>query len=183
MNDSLRKWYFKLVKECRRCELWKTRRNVVIGRGQVPADILFLGEAPGEMEDMLGEPFVGPSGRVLNDLLTLSGLGAYSYYVTNCVMCRPVDPEGGNREPSGSEIEDCMKHVEVIYETITPKVVVCLGAVALKYYLKRWKGVEVFHCFHPAFLLKNGEGTPSWTHNVRVFEDVVSYLKNLKREG
>jgi len=148
------------IKNCKRCELYKTRRNVVIGRGDLPCDILFIGEAPGRAEDMRGRAFVGPSGRVLREAIKgaykLAHLsdGDFKMFFTNTILCRPHDENGDNRQPTKNEMEACFFNVEQIYIEAKPKVVVYIGKVAEMEYSKRIPGGVPIQ--HPAYILRRG---------------------------
>lgn len=145
---------------CTKCKLHHYRRKIVTGRGQVPADILFIGEAPGKSEDLLGCPFVGPSGKLLESLFHEAakdaGLVAIpSHYITNTVFCRPTDEfMGQNREPEREEVLACMPNVMRIYKRVEPKIVVFIGKVSERYYGKEFPMSSSI--YHPAFLLRGG---------------------------
>lgn len=145
---------------CERCPLHAFRRNVIFGRGDVPCDILMVGEAPGKAEDLLGIPFVGPSGRILNAAIDkariLAGLAvAPRIFITNICACRPTDEfQGANREPTGEEAWACWERLERTYADCRPRRVALLGAVAKKYGHKAWPEAHVF--VHPAYILRAG---------------------------
>ena len=115
-----------LIKCCEKCDLCKTRTNIVAGDGNPNAKILFVGEAPGRYEDLQGRTFEGQSGKVLDKLLTNIGLCRKDIYIANILKCRP--PE--NRDPSPSEQEMCMPYLRAQFKLIKPKMVVCLGRIA-----------------------------------------------------
>lgn len=161
------------VKACRKCELWKNRKNAVPGEGNYDASTLFVGEAPGYWEDMKGTPFVGAAGKVLDSLLAEINLSRSKVYITNMVKCRP--PE--NRDPSLIEINTCTPYLSRQIKIIQPKIVVTLGRHATSYILSeaglqkgvsitRLRGrvfsaklfelpVTVLPTFHPAAVLHN----------------------------
>lgn len=114
------------VGRCTRCPLCRTRRNPVMGRGNLEGDILFIAEAPGNSEDRDGIPFTGPSGKILDELLEGAGMSRQEIYLTNVVKCHPP----GNRDPRPEEQEACIVYLK--HETILlrPKIIVCLGRVA-----------------------------------------------------
>ncbi len=149
-------------KKCRRCGLWAIRRNVVYGSGQLPADILFVGEAPGKEEDLLGEPFVGPSGRLLrraiSDALRMAGKDPENpptIYITNIVACRPSDSRGGpNRAPIIEESNACSPRLAEIASECKPRLVVLLGKVAQRECHQMFP--RALALVHPAFLLRSG---------------------------
>lgn len=150
--------------ECKGCELYKTRTNLVFGVGNKKADIMFIGEAPGESEDQQGEPFVGASGKLLDKYFTAVGLPRESVYIANILKCRPPH----NRDPLPEEEEVCINHLRAQLALIKPKYIVCLGRVAAKRIIKEdfritaehgvWfkKGAyEICAVYHPSALLRD----------------------------
>jgi len=113
---------------CQRCKLSKTRTNVVFGVGNPTADIMFIGEGPGEQEDLKGEPFVGAAGHLLDDMLSIIDLDRNNIYIANIVKCRPPR----NRDPEESEQDACIGYLEAQISLIRPKIIVCLGRIAAK---------------------------------------------------
>ena len=112
---------------CDRCPLAPTRTNVVFGAGQTDAEVMFVGEGPGEHEDLQGEPFVGRAGQLLDDMLSLIGLSRKSnFYIANIVKCRPPQ----NRDPLGNEQDACFPWLEEQIALLQPKIIICLGRVA-----------------------------------------------------
>lgn len=111
---------------CRRCGLCETRTNVVFGVGKPDAEVLFIGEGPGEQEDLQGEPFVGRAGKLLDDMLELIDLDRSKVYIANMVKCRPPK----NRDPLNIEQEACSKWLKAQIALIRPKIIVCLGRIA-----------------------------------------------------
>ena len=111
---------------CQRCALAQTRKNVVVGRGNRNAPILFVGEGPGAQEDEQGIPFVGQAGKLLDLALEACGFPPDLYYIANVVKCRPPQ----NRNPLREETEACMPYLREQFRLIKPKIVVCLGSVA-----------------------------------------------------
>ncbi len=126
------------AKGCVRCALSTGRTQVVFGVGHPAADLLFVGEAPGQQEDLQGEPFVGRSGRLLDRLvLEEMGLTRDRFYIANTVKCRPP----GNRDPGAAEIAACRPWLEAQLDLIDPKVVVTLGNFAAKLLLETTEGI------------------------------------------
>ena len=122
------------VIECRRCpELCESRSRIVNGAGPSDADLLFVGEAPGEKEDAQGEPFVGRSGSILDGALRDQGLDRADVRISNCVRCRPP----GNRDPKKGELENCREYLEREIDAVDPEVVVTLGKVPSEHLLGR----------------------------------------------
>lgn len=150
--------------QCMRCDLGKTRRNIVIGRGNTEAPLMMIGEGPGEQEDLQGLPFVGPAGKLLDLLLDALMIKREDYYIANIVKCRPPS----NRVPMDEEAEKCLPFLRNQVALIRPKVIVCLGSTAMKYIIDRnakitqirgqWierKGYWIMPTFHPAALLRD----------------------------
>ena len=151
-------------KNCSRCDLSKTRNNVVIGRGSYRAPIVMVGEGPGQQEDESGVPFVGAAGQLLDLLLEAQGFLDEDYYICNIVKCRPP----GNRIPLEEEARTCLPFLRSQVRLIEPEIIVCLGATALKYliggeekisqvrgnWIKRGKFLFM-PTFHPAALLRD----------------------------
>ena len=166
---------------CKGCELYRTRNNLVFGAGNQNADIFFIGEGPGENEDREGMPFVGRSGKLLDETLNKFGLSKdKNIYIANMVKCRP--PE--NRDPKKDEVTACIGFLKEQIEAVNPKVVVCLGRVAASYFLGKDFKVTKQHgefkeidgrlftaTFHPAAILRNINNKP-------LFEADIEKIKN-----
>lgn len=168
------------VTECTRCaDLVGSRSQIVNGDGPEDADVLFVGEAPGESEDEEGVPFVGRSGDVLDDELRDAGLPRADVRITNCVRCRP--PE--NRDPSQEELANCRPYLEREIELVDPEVVVTLGKVPGEHLLDRDVAVtgeagsvervelggeprEVLICLHPAATLYDASQRETFTKTI-----------------
>jgi uracil-DNA glycosylase family 4 len=167
--------------DCTRCGLHQFRRSIVFGRGKLPAKLLFVGEAPGKSEDLTGEPFIGPSGRLLNAAIDLgckfAGITeAPSYFITNVVACRPTDEmNGDNRQPTQEEAWCCWKRLEKTFSDVNPQRVVLLGQVAKQALKKAFP--DAIHLPHPAYLLRlGGIGCPAFTAFAR---DLSAIFKEL----
>lgn len=151
--------------DCHRCPLGQTRTNLVFGVGNPEADILFVGEGPGEQEDLKGEPFVGKAGMLLDKMLACIGMDRKeNVYIANIVKCRPPH----NRDPLPEERQACIPYLRAQTKLIRPKIIVCLGKVAAttlidpSFSIMRshgvWyerKGFWMIATFHPAALLRN----------------------------
>lgn len=154
---------------CRRCALADGRTNVVFGVGDPQADLMFVGEGPGQQEDLKGEPFVGRSGQLLDRLMAEEiGIGRDRVYIANVVKCRPP----GNRDPLPGEIAECRPYLEQQIELIGPKVIVTLGNFASKLLLDTAEGITrlrgrsypypnrpdtvIVPTFHPSAALRGG---------------------------
>ena len=157
---------------CRKCRLWETRTNVVIGVGNRNADIMFVGEGPGQQEDLQGEPFVGPAGKLLDKMLASIGLDREKVYIANIVKCRPP----GNRDPHDDEQEACMNYLRYLLMLVKTKIIVCLGIIAATAIIDKdfkitrqhgqWterKGYWFIATYHPSALLRDeSKKRPAW---------------------
>ena len=154
----------EVVKQCRKCRLCETRKNVVFGVGNREADIMFIGEGPGADEDAQGEPVVGKAGKLMNMAFDMLGIKREEVYIANIVKCRPPN----NRNPQDDEAENCLDYLRNQVILIKPKIIVLLGSVALKNVLGKeygitasrgkWlerKGILYMPTWHPAALLRD----------------------------
>lgn len=140
----LAKW-----KTCSLCYLHATRLHVVQVRGKIPCDILFVGEAPGESEDVIGSPFVGPAGQLLDTIIANAIPNSYKLAFTNLVACIPREDDGGKAtEPDTSCIKACSKRLEELVQLAKPKAVVAVGKLAAKH------ANHSHAIIHPAALLR-----------------------------
>ena len=172
---------------CTACGLAETRTQVVFGVGDPQADLLFVGEGPGEQEDLQGEPFVGRAGQLLTRLIEGIGLTRADVYIANVVKCRPP----GNRDPQPVEIETCRPYLEAQLGFISPTVVVTLGNFATKLLLETKEGITklrgrefpfrdgavLIPALHPSAVLRNGGGALAQTR-----ADFVGVKRALARE-
>jgi uracil-DNA glycosylase len=162
----------------------KTRRNVVFGEGTDMARLLFVGEAPGEEEDLQGRPFVGKAGKLLDQMIDRIGLRREQVYICNVLKCRPPD----NRDPEPGEVEACKEYLFSQLELIRPKVICTLGRHAyntlfgvderitrIRGVLTTYKGTRLLPTYHPSFLLRNADRVKE------AWED-MERLKQLLRE-
>ena len=154
---------------CRSCGLCESRTNVVFGVGDPNAEVLFVGEAPGEREDALGEPFVGKAGQLLDDMLAMIGLSRDRIYITNSIKCRPPQ----NRDPLNTEKEACAPYLQKQLQLMDPKIIVCLGRISAMEMIKPDFKITQEHgqffekngrlmtaIYHPAALLRDGGKKP-----------------------
>lgn len=154
----------QVLGDCTRCKLHAGRRNIVFGVGDPAARMMFIGEGPGAEEDATGEPFVGRAGKKLNEIISSVGLSRDEVYIANIVKCRPP----ANRDPQPDEIAICSPFLFAQIDTISPRVIVTLGAPASKTLLgvrtgiKRlrgswhtFRGIPLMPTFHPAYLLRS----------------------------
>jgi len=159
------------VAVCRRCGLCEGRNHSVLGIGDRQAKWLFVGEGPGRNEDLCGEPFVGPAGKLLDNMLAAMGLRrGDNAYIANVVKCRPTDGNGRDRPPSAAEIATCMPYLQRQIALIKPAIIVALGKTAalsllqldpatpvasLRGKVHRHAGLPLIVTYHPAYLLRN----------------------------
>ena len=149
---------------CQKCELHKTRTNMVFGVGNPNSPIVFVGEGPGEQEDLKGEPFVGPAGKLLDIMLEIIDLDRSSTYICNIVKCRPPH----NRDPLPEEQAACEVWLNNQLHLISPKIIVCLGRIAAKKLIDpdfritkqhgQWyesNGIDYTAIYHPSALLRD----------------------------
>ncbi|MCX8021985.1 MAG: uracil-DNA glycosylase [Syntrophorhabdaceae bacterium] len=154
----------KSVLSCRKCALADTRLNVVFGEGNIRADIVFVGEAPGEEEDLQGRPFVGRAGKLLDRLIERAGLKREDVYICNVLKCRPPN----NRDPEPREVEACKGYLFSLLDLIKPKMICTLGRHAYNTLLgveesitrvrgnmSSYRGIPLLPTYHPSFLLRN----------------------------
>ena len=173
------------VKICKKCNLCSTRKNAVPGEGNVNADIVFIGEAPGKNEDLHGRPFVGAAGKKLDDALENSGLARNDVYITNIVKCKPPK----NRIPNYEEKTMCSNYLEHELSIINPKIICLLGNTAFNTILE---GNEIsknhgkliykekrtyFVTFHPAAIIYNQKLEKVFKNDIK---KLVKTLRKLK---
>lgn len=170
------------IVDCQRCELGPIRTNLVFGEGNPKADLVFVGEAPGQQEDKQGRPFVGRAGQLLTRIIEAMGLKRQDVYICNILKCRPP----GNRNPKPAEIKACEPFLLQQLDVIRPKVICALGTFAAKTLLNTdvpisllrgkfhsYHGIKLMPTYHPAYLLRN-PGSKK-----QVWEDVQMIMKEL----
>ncbi|OQX85892.1 MAG: uracil-DNA glycosylase [Candidatus Omnitrophica bacterium 4484_70.2] len=194
--DSLEKIKDEVL-NCKRCPLYKTRKNPVVGEGSVQAKIMFVGEAPGKNEDEKGVPFCGKAGKVLDELLNMIGIERREIYITNILKCRPPN----NRNPEEEEIISCTPFLDRQIRLIEPEVICCLGNFSTRYIMRKFgfenvsgisrlhgkvfhfKKIKIIPLYHPAVATYNpGMGKileEDFKKIKKVLEDEVkdSYIK------
>jgi DNA polymerase len=169
--------------DCAKCELGKTRTNLVFGVGNEHADLMFVGEGPGEQEDLQGLPFVGRAGKLLDDMLAMFDLKREDVYIANIVKCRPPR----NRDPLPDEQDACYPWLAQQLALVKPKLVVCLGRIAAMRLIDphyritqqhgQWvsrDGMEITAIYHPAALLRDPRRRPE------AFDDMKEIAARLK---
>ena len=168
---------------CDRCSLRENRTKSVFGVGNRNSDIMFVGEGPGQQEDLQGVPFVGPAGKFLDDMLRIIDLDRTNCYIANVVKCRPP----GNRDPYPDEQEACIGYLRQQFTLVKPQIIVCLGRIAAQRIITpdyqitkehgQWRcrnGIWMTALYHPSALLRD-PGKRSDT-----FDDLLSIRKKLK---
>jgi uracil-DNA glycosylase, family 4 len=174
-------------KKCKKCSLCETRHNVVLGTGNPKSKVLFVGEAPGENEDLQGEPFVGRGGKLLDKMLAAVDLDRKkNIYIANIVKCRPPN----NRDPKQEEQAACIDWLRNQFKLIEPKIVVCLGRVAAMKMIKEdikitkehgiffeKNGILMMGTLHPAAILRNPLSKPA------AFEDYLKLREKIDELG
>ena len=153
-----------LCQRCQNCPLGETRTKLVFGVGNRQADVMLIGEGPGEQEDLQGEPFVGPAGKLLDLMLSVVDLSRERVYIANIVKCRPPR----NRDPLNIEQEACIGYLRAQTALVRPKIIVCLGRIAAQRIIDRnfritkqhvqWSeraGVQMTAIYHPSALLRD----------------------------
>lgn len=174
----------KNIAGCQKCELCKHRNNIVIGEGNLNADLMFIGEGPGAEEDKEGRPFVGKAGILMNNAFTGLGIKREDCYITNVVKCRPDN----NRNPKTEEADACKDYLRSQVMIIKPKIIVLLGSVALKNIIDeslsitrargKWievKGIKYMPTYHPAALLRDE------AKKIDFWNDLKLVLEELKK--
>lgn len=152
------------VKGCTKCVLCETRTQTVFGEGDVDAQLFFIGEGPGENEDLSGRPFVGRAGQLLDKMIAAMGLKREQVYIANIVKCRPP----GNRAPAPEETTACTPYLVEQIQTVRPRVIVTLGHPAARFMLETkqtmgrlrgnwhaWRGIKLMPTFHPSYVLRS----------------------------
>lgn len=169
--------------DCTRCSLCETRNHVVFGVGNPNADIMFIGEGPGEQEDLKGEPFVGPAGKLLDDMLSIIDLDRSKIYIANIVKCRPPR----NRDPLDEEQLACLDYLRNQVALVKPKIIVCLGRIAATRLIRpdfritrehgTWterNGLYFTAIYHPSALLRDVSKRPE------TFDDLLAIREKAK---
>lgn len=176
----------RLAHDCQACRLRSTCQQVVFGDGNPHARIMFIGEGPGQDEDIQGKPFVGKAGQLLNKILEAAEFSRPEVYIANVVKCRPP----GNRLPNPDEVQACRNFLEAQIRLISPSIIVCLGAAASKAVIDpkaqisvmrgKWftrQGIKIIATYHPAALLRTESyKRPTWED----FKQIRDEYKRIK---
>ena len=172
---------------CRKCGLCDHRHNVVFGIGNEQADIMLIGEGPGEQEDLSGIPFVGPAGKLLDDMLSIIDLYRdENCYIANIVKCRPPR----NRDPHDDEQDACIAYLQQQIRLVNPRIIVCLGRIAAQRLIRKdfritrehgtWEkidGIWYTATYHPSALLRDESKRPD------AFQDLLSIRRKSVETG
>ncbi len=178
----------KIVINCKKCELYKNKKKVVFGQGNVNTKIIFIGEGPGKEEDEKGVPFCGKAGKILENLLNSIKLKREEIYITNVIKCRPPK----NRKPKKEEIEKCSEYLLKQIKIINPEIIVCLGEVPFRFIskvfnLKETKRLSKIHgriikidnkkiipFFHPAYAIYNPKSLDIMKNDFKKLIEVIT---------
>ncbi len=168
--------------DCQNCSLGAHRTNMVFGVGPHDAEVLFVGEGPGQQEDLQGEPFVGAAGHFLDDMLSIIGLGRHNCYIANIVKCRPPQ----NRDPLPEEQNACIPWLRMQTKLIKPKIIVCLGRIAAMKLIRedfritrehgQWTqkgGIWFTALYHPSALLRDESKRPETFRDLKILREKV----------
>lgn len=185
----------RLIKKCNKCKISKKRKNTIPGDGSLDSKIIFIGEAPGYKEDIVGKPFVGRAGKIFDELLNTIGIKREKIFITNVLKCRPPK----NRNPLKIEIENCKKYLDLQIELIKPKIIVTLGNFATLYIFNKYnlkyetiskvhgkiyavktdiRDIFIIPFFHPAISIYNPN-----KKNILIkdFKKLELFLKNFRK--
>jgi len=175
---------------CMNCpQLASSRKTVVFGVGNIDAELMFVGEAPGADEDEQGEPFVGKAGQLLTRIIETMGLQRSDVYIGNILKCRPDTPgqSAGNRKPTADEMKTCIPYLHEQIDLIRPRVLVALGGTAMEGLLNKsgimklrghwhtYRGIPLMPTYHPAYLLRN----QALSEKRKVWEDMLQVMEKL----
>ncbi len=181
---------YQQVKGCYKCEIARSRCQVVPGEGAENAEIMFIGEAPGWHEDQQGRPFVGPAGQFLDRLLDSIGLKRSQVYIANVIKCRPPD----NRDPLPTEIQNCRPWLDKQIEIIKPKMIVTLGRYSMARYFpgksiskihgtaQKRDGVIYFAMYHPAAALHQASLRQDIEADMRRIPPLLAESRDIREE-
>lgn len=171
--------------QCRRCGLGETRHHLVFGDGAEDARIMLIGEGPGEQEDLQGLPFVGPAGKLLDDMLEMIYLDRTKVYIANIVKCRPPH----NRDPLGTEQDACIGYLRKQTKLLNPKIIVCLGRIAAMKLIREdfrisrdhgtWEqkgGIWFTAMYHPSALLRDVTKRPDTFRDLKSLQAKAAEL-------
>ena len=170
---------YEACMSCQKCGLAETRHNVVFGEGHRDAEVMFIGEGPGEQEDLTGRPFVGRAGQFLDDMLAMIDLKRDKVFIGNMVKCRPPQ----NRDPLNIEQDACIGYLRNQVALLRPKIIVCLGRIAAMKLIRedfkitrehgQWlekAGVWMMAMYHPSALLRDPRKRPETFEDLKILQ-------------
>lgn len=176
------------ILECQECSLSRERTQAVPGEGNLEAELMFVGEAPGRDEDIQGRPFVGRAGQLLSKIIQAMNFRREEVYITNVVKCRPPN----NRNPQRAEVEQCQGYLITQIKMINPRVIVTLGKVATDFFIKSrlsmtslrgkfydFGSIKIMPTFHPSYLIRNENNRAI---KKMVWEDMKKVMAYLGKE-
>ena len=176
---------YQACMNCKNCALADTRHNVVFGEGARDAEVMFIGEGPGEQEDLTGRPFVGRAGQLLDDMLTMIDLKRKKVFIGNMVKCRPP----GNRDPLNIEQEACIGYLRNQVALLRPKIIICLGRIAAMKLMRedfkitrehgQWMekaGIWMMAMYHPSALLRDPSKRPEAFVDLKTLQHKIREL-------
>ncbi len=176
---------------CQKCAFAAFRDHMVLGRGRLPADVLFIGEGPGKSEDVIGEPFIGPAGKLLQAWIdhSIQRAEEYRYAITNLVACRPTGRVGGNnRVPSSEEMSNCRPRLNEFIYMAQPKLIITVGRIAELSAINITRecmvlGASIAALQHPAYVLRRGvAGLPEDQKNRDKLTSLISHMIQSRRK-
>lgn len=173
------------AEKCKKCSLCETRTNLVFGVGNENADLMFIGEAPGEKEDLSGIPFVGAAGKLFDKYLTAVDINREDVYIANILKCRPPK----NRDPKPDEEDACIDYLRKQVEIINPKLIVCLGRISAMRLIKpdfkitkehgivyKKGGYEICAVYHPSALLRDPHKKEDMLKDMKMIKEKLNQL-------
>ena len=177
-------------RHCTKCELHKTKTNTVFGCGNRTADLMFIGEAPGEKEDLSGIPFVGAAGKLLDKYLAAVGIDREDVYIANMLKCRPPK----NRDPLPAEEDMCIEYLRAQIRLIKPKIIVCLGRISAMRLIKPDFKITAEHgiwfdrgqfrmcaVYHPSLLLRDPRKKEDMLTDMKAVKAALDAVKGVNR--
>jgi uracil-DNA glycosylase family 4 len=181
-------WFFNKIQECQSCALYKTRHKVAPYKlahntkldfpQRDGVQVLFIGESPGDTEDMVGIPFCGQAGKLLDRMIAEVGIATYA--VVNTICCRPVAHDGSNRPPNKTEISKCRNWIQPMIRMFNPQHVVFIGKVPKRAYEAYCQASDIpaITMLHPAYVMRHGGvSSPHYIHDIRILEDVLEFIQ------
>ena len=173
----------RTVKNCRLCGLADVRHEVAFGEGAIPADVAFVGIAPGRSEDMMGRVWIGRAGKLLRKTIALlqTEVGMFTWYGMNLVCCYPADEiSAAFRDPTEEEIGTCFPRLVEQLEIVNPNVIICLGKLPYRILKRKYPGAKP--CAHPSYLLRKGGEAMKGSFYLQWYRQLEESLKEVGDE-